>query len=540
MTGSDNSSSNRPTARRKDPACGTCRKKCRKCDRKRPICDRCRTKGLHCEGYPPRFQFQETLTVTHSQSSSQEVTADSLDASPSQSVILSQSPPELSMPSDPVAARLSASLSPEYPVLETSTLTLASPQTSATLSLSPDVVSFTVSPSAHNDLHNDIATNRHIIDYFDQTLSEHFIIHVPGLDNPFRDYVLPLAYQHQGILHALLGLSACHMHNTGHANSQRLVTVSLGYRLSAIRSLASLLHKEDTLRLTPTEEEYVLAMVLLLVLHDVCESGVSTHGAHLTGVSFLCKRIACLDTSPRRSKTAMFLISALSWLDMLRGFSGAEKLSYSTEVRECVRDHGSLSLHTLVGCPPVIFFKIGQVLEAGKAYLAGDLPVEQFEQLLDGAEKFFRGWDPDQAVYPTNHQEWRHLAEAYRHACLLRVMRFPDAFAISCDGPQIKASVSAVLDVCATIPRDSVFYKRLLFPLFLAGADTCSPHQIHYASWCINEIKHSTGFQHPAMTDLLTKVWDERRTNPRGWSNVPWMEFTCSELLRSQHAYLFF
>ncbi|KAH7178291.1 fungal-specific transcription factor domain-containing protein [Fusarium sp. MPI-SDFR-AT-0072] len=547
MTGSDNSSSNRPTARRKDPACGTCRKKCRKCDRKRPICDRCRTKGLHCEGYPPRFQFQETLTVAPSQSNLQDATGDSLEASPSQPVIFSESPPEVPMPSDPVAVRLPASLSPEYPVAETSALTLTSSQSSVTLSLSPDIVSFNVSPFAHNDLENDVATNRHIIDYFDQTLSEHFIIHVPGLDNPFREYVLPLAYQHQGILHALLGLSACHMHNTGHANSQRLFTVSLGYRLSAIRSLASLLHKEETSRLTPTEEEYVLAMVLLLVLHDarniflrVCESGVSTHGAHLTGVSFLCKRIACLDTSPRRSKTAMFLISALSWLDMLRGFSGAEKLSYSTEVRECVRDHGSLSLHTLVGCPPVIFFKIGQVLEAGKAYLAGELPVEQFEHLLDGAEKFFRGWDPDQGVYPTNHQEWRHLAEAYRHACLLRVMRFPDAFAISCDDPRIKASVSAVLDVCATIPRDSVFYKRLLFPLFLAGADTCSPHQIHYASWCINEIKHSTGFQHPAMTELLTKVWDERRTNPRGWSNVPWMEFTCSELLRSQHAYLFF
>ncbi|KAF4959045.1 hypothetical protein FGADI_1923 [Fusarium gaditjirri] len=478
MTGSDNSSSNRPTARRK---------------------------GL------------------------QDATGDSLEASPSQQVILSESPPEVSIPPDPVAAGLSVSPSPEYPVLETSALALVSPQTSVTLSLSLDVVSFTVSPSANDDMHNDIATNRHIIDYFDQTLSEHFIIHVSGLDNPFRDYVLPLAYQHQGILHALLGLSACHMHSTGYTHNQRLVTASLGYRLSAIRSLASLLHKEDTSRLTSTEEEHVLAMVLLLVLHDVCESGVSTHGAHLTGVSFLCKRIACPDISPRRSKTAMFLISALSWLDMLRGFSGAEKLSYSTEVRECVRDHGSLSLHTLVGCPPVIFFKIGQVLEAGKAYLAGELPVEQFEDLLNGAEKFFRGWDPDQSVYPTNHQEWRLLAEAYRHACLIRVMRFPDAFAISCDDPQIKASVSAVLDVCATVPRDSVFYKRLLFPLFLAGADTCSPHQIHYASWCINKIKHSTGFQHPAMTELLTKVWDERRTNPCGWSNVPWMEFVAQE-----------
>ncbi|KAM0468315.1 hypothetical protein ACHAP7_010986 [Fusarium lateritium] len=225
---------------------------------------------------------------------------------------------------------------------------------------------------------------------------------------------------------------------------------------------------------------------------------------------------------------------------MLRGFSGAEKLAYSAEVRECVRDHGSLSLHTLVGCPPIIFFKIGQVLEAGKEFLAGDLPLEGFERLLDGAERFFRGWDPDQAVYPTAHQEWRQLAEAYRHACLLRVMRFPDAFAISCDDPRIKASVAAVFDICATMPRDSVFYKRLLFPLFLAGADTCSPHQIHYASWCISEIKHSTGFEHPAMTEVLTKVWEARQTNPHGWSNIPWMEFTCSELLRSQHAYLFF
>ncbi|KAF5607816.1 galactoside o-acetyltransferase [Fusarium pseudoanthophilum] len=372
------------------------------------------------------------------------------------------------MPPDPVATRLTASLSPECPVLETSDLTLTSPQTSATLSLSPDVASLTTLPSAHNDLENDIATNRHIIDYF-------------------KD--------------------------------------SLPYPL-------------DISRLTPTEEEHVLAMVLLLVLHDVWR---------LNPWSSLDRCIVPLQANrlPRHIANAVedshvlniraVLVSLglakvtggtdMSRLDMIRGFSGAEKLSYSTEVRECVRDHGSLSLHTLVGCPPVMFFKIGQVLESGKAYLTGDLPAEQFEQLLDGAEKSFRGWDPDQTVYPTSHQEWKHLAEAYRHACLLRVMRFPDAFAISCDDPRIKASVSAVLDVCATIPRDSVFYKRLLFPLFLAGADTCSPHQIHYASWCINEIKHSTGFQHPAMTELLTKVWDERRTNPRGWSNIPWMEF---------------
>ncbi|KAJ4317633.1 hypothetical protein N0V84_007232 [Fusarium piperis] len=152
-------------------------------------------------------------------------------------------------------------------------------------------------------------------------------------------------------------------------------------------------------------------------------------------------------------------------------------------------------------------------------------PLSFLAVLLDEAEKFFRGWDPDQAIHPKGHQERGHLAEAYRHSCLLRVLRFPDPFAMLCEDSRIKASVTAIFDVCAAIPRNTVFYKRLLFPLFLTGADTSAPHQMHYASWCVGEIKQATGFQHPAMTEMLTKVWEERRANPHGWSNVPWMEF---------------
>ncbi|PCG90290.1 Protein of unknown function DUF3468 [Penicillium occitanis (nom. inval.)] len=346
-----------------------------------------------------------------------------------------------------------------------------------------------------SDFQQDLTSNQPLIEYFQQVLSEYLTISIQGTDNPFREHILPLVYQHQGILHALLGLSACHMHISGRNESQRFVTISLQYQGLALHSLGALLLQEEVSGLTPLEEE---------------------------------------------SKASMFFISALSWLDMLRGFSGAEKLAYDGDVRKCVRDHGSLSLHTLVGCPPIIFYRIGQVLESGKSYLAGDLSVEQFQEFLIEAEKFFRGWDPDLAIYPTGHQEWRYLAEAYRHACLLRVLRFPDAFAISCDDPRIKTSVRAIFDACAAIPRDTAFYKRLLFPLFLAGADTSSPHQMHYASWCIGEIKHATGFQHPAMTDVLTKVWEERRANPDSQANVPWMEFTCSEFLSPQHAYLFF
>jgi hypothetical protein len=100
-------------------------------------------------------------------------------------------------------------------------------------------------------------------------LSEYLTISIQGTDNPFREHILPLVYQHQGILHALLGLSACHMHISGRNESQRFVTISLQYQGLALHSLGALLLQEEVSGLTPLEEECVLGMVLLLVLHDV-------------------------------------------------------------------------------------------------------------------------------------------------------------------------------------------------------------------------------------------------------------------------------
>jgi len=91
-------------------------------------------------------------------------------------------------------------------------------------------------------------------------------------------------------------------------------------------------------------------------------------------------------------------------------------------------------------------------------------------------------------------------------------MRLSDPFEISCDDPRIQISVAAILDICAAMPRDNVFYRRLLMPLLLARANTRSPHQVHYASLCIEDIKRATGFRYAA----LTEVWEERRRNFHG------------------------
>lgn len=369
--------------------------------------------------------------------------------------------------------------------------------------------------------------------------------------------MLPLSYQHTGVLHALLGLAAYHLNSSGVDTSKTTNTAALQHKLSVIQSLSGLLLKEEISGLSEREEEIALVMVLLLVLQDVCESGISTHGAHLTGVTFLCRRIA-QRPAESRSPFKMFSISCLAWLDALRGFSGAEKLAYSDEVRRCVLDAGDWSLETLVGCPSDIFFEIGKVLNAGKEHYNGTRTTEDLRPILDASEAYLRSWSPDQVIFPTADAEWKLLADAYRHASILRILRFPEPLeSYPPEEPIIKESVAAILDVAAKIPMDSPFYKRLLFPLFLAGAETSSPHQYHYVQLCINEIKRSTGFQHQAMTDLLKKVWEVRLEKPAGWRNVSWTHWvrfplfsinactdsslqTCSASLKVQHAFLFF
>ncbi|PLB46242.1 hypothetical protein P170DRAFT_263112 [Aspergillus steynii IBT 23096] len=382
--------------------------------------------------------------------------------------------------------------------------------------------------------------NQDLLLYFDKTVCNTMVIDADGVDNPFRSYILPLAYRDLGILHAVLALSSCHI-VTSESNTQAKVNaaIMIEHQLSALQSLSSLLLKEELYSLADEEEDILLATVLLLVLHDVCESGISSHGVHLTGTGFICRKI-CQHPQALASPRTTFLLTALSWLDVLRGFSGAEKMAYTDDVRRFILETEYFSLETLVGCPVDLFYNIGGVLEAAKQFMDGSITLGPFQTALDEADLFFREWNPEESSYPTQSSDWKALAEAYRHVCIIRVLRFPDTRAIPCEDPRIQASVVSILDASASISTKSPFFKRLLFPLFIAGCESSIPHQKRYVDLCIDEIKKTTGFQHLAMTNLLDQVWDARKQQIDASINIPWMEYTCSTDLVRQHDYLFF
>ncbi|KAI9925401.1 hypothetical protein MW887_005782 [Aspergillus wentii] len=303
------------------------------------------------------------------------------------------------------------------------------------------------------------------------------------------------------ILAALLSLAARHMISSGGRPEQVNKAAMIEHQLCAVRSLSSLLMKEEMYGLTDEEQDITLAVVLLLVLFDV------------SVLSFVSIKLTVGDM-----------------LDVLRGFSGAEKLAYGDEVRKCILDAGYFDLETLVGCPVELFYNIGGVLAAGKEYRNGNLTLPDFEAVLADAELCFRTWTPGSDSQPSNDANRRALGDAYRHACILRVLRFLDTYSLPCESEKVQASVAAVLDASATVPTSSPWFKRLLFPLFKAVAETSVPHQKRYVDLCISEIKRSTGFQHPAMSDLLTEVWCERERHAGELINVPWMDFVSAVL----------
>ncbi|OHE91445.1 C6 zinc finger protein [Colletotrichum orchidophilum] len=104
--------------------------------------------------------------------------------------------------------------------------------------------------------------------YFDSELSPHLTIVIDGLDNPFRVHILPLAYYHTGVLNAVLGLTSCHLHLSPSGANQVDMATALQHRVAALNGLSSLLIKEEIYGLTEAEDEAVLAIIFLLVLHD--------------------------------------------------------------------------------------------------------------------------------------------------------------------------------------------------------------------------------------------------------------------------------
>jgi hypothetical protein len=215
-------------------------------------------------------------------------------------------------------------------------------------------------------------------------------------------------------------------------------------------------------------------------------------------------------------------------LDIIRAFSAPERLSLTQDHRQRLLSLVGLKFEAVNGCPREIVLIIGEVLQGAKSQASSQLGMEQYLYTLRESIRRLYLWDSSNCTYPDDNSLWLSVAECFRHACVLRALRLLNVTE-SAEEPQIQNSVTAILNAVATIPGNSPLIELMVLPLFMAGADCLSPHSRHYILLRLAEIKVRSEMNNTVPKQLLEKVWEKRRQQPRhNRKNVPWMDFVNS------------
>ncbi|KAF3398488.1 hypothetical protein F1880_005762 [Penicillium rolfsii] len=494
-------------------ACLTCRQKSRRCDRGRPMCKRCISKGLQCGGYPDKFRFcgiatrgkwKDRHTPIDIEGAPTSASASALSASLSRQIVFEQN--EISSRTSPRQKPVSQNSSPdEQSEIKT---VLGLKETDILLK--------------H---YNNLICPHQIAQQFDNG------------DNPYRRYVLPLAYEQIGLLYAVLGLSACHL---GHLRSDKHLyeTTAVNYRLKAITALGAAIRKVCSGYFSDDERDGVFVTIQILLLHDIRESGISTHGAHISGALSICSQLKLDQHLTIKDERTVFFLGNLIWLDIIRAFSVPERLCFTVALRQKLLSLCDLRFEEVNGCPRELVLIIGDILEHAKSHSSGRLSTEDFNTQVQALiQKIYR-WDSFRCFFPSEDPLWRYVAEAFRHTCILRAWRLLDPTEPA-STTRIQTSVTAILDSLAHIPGTSPLIEVNVMPLFMAGADSLSPHSRHYVLLRLAEIQARSEMGVTAPQSLLEKVWEARaRQSKDDHSNVPWMDFTHNADSMHQDDYL--
>lgn len=344
----------------------------------------------------------------------------------------------------------------------------------------------------------------------------HQIAQIPdGPHNPYRRYILPLAHKHAAPLYAILGLSACH-EGIQKGNDGIRHDEAVHYQSQALLELSRLVEIESGADKSSSNPDALLATIQILILHDICDTGVSSHGAHVTGSSGLIRRLMAQGKITHSDERTIFFVGNLAWLDVLRSFACPQRMCFPFEVLKTVAEYSTSHFEMVNGIPRDMFVIIGEAMWCASQTHGGSMTESASHARIRDALKWLQAWRlGDDNHYPRNGQPWATVADAFRHACILVILRLLDPSRPASD-PELQYHVCATLDATADVPKTCALIELLIAPLFVAGAEAIAKHSRRFVLTLIEEIGDRSGMSNPAPRTLLRKVWDARDSDGVG------------------------
>ncbi|KAK6826403.1 hypothetical protein RU639_005686 [Aspergillus parasiticus] len=313
-----------------------------------------------------------------------------------------------------------------------------------------------------------------------------------SVQNPYREYILPLANEVPSLLYACAALAACHY-------NVRLSTNQFEREFFRFKGKAMKRLQEDLYSRTRAKHPGTLATILMLCLCDICHGGVSDFQSHFQGA----KRLIEL----RQERTiSSFVEQYLAWLDVMAAASHSRPTVFSSqEINTLLGESQDRWGFDAIPCPSNQFQIVCEIVTLYKNQPDPDTPsIETLSLVLDIKQRLLQ-----QQPHCAKGQNWLHMTEAYRFAIILYLLRL---FSCDIDEFELDWLVGSVLYLARATPPASGWSDQLLWPLFHAGLELKDARRQEWVRERARCMQSSGGFGNvQSALVLLESAWKGHR-----------------------------
>lgn len=357
--------------------------------------------------------------------------------------------------------------------------------------------------------------------------------------NPFRN-LIPLMKDFDYLQNIIIGTSAMHLaaiHRYRELPADEELVDALVAKGKAIKLLKSAIDK-----VTPTSRATLLAAIVFFVNLELIDSGRGGWSAHVEAAGALISSmhgdnavdsslVPLADAIAADCITYRILGSTISVVG-----AGKQSVYDGFDVLPMLRRAEAYSYHC---CPPVILNSIlsasrlyAQSINTSRAENSSRMATVSTDDLFEHARSLdvtawvhgIRGLSPDDDL-----EARIRLASAHRAAaCLYILLARPDIQERPPDRDDLDDLVREILSHLAFIPVRHVLLKGIVWPTFMAGAQTDNLHQ---RKWCLERLDAVSsinpwvcpwGYVRTAM-EMMQHVWETRKREPEPEGNTDWI-----------------
>ena len=436
---------------RSKTGCTTCRKRKKKCDETKPFCLSCQKNNIHCEGYKP--------------------------------VEIWKSGKERAAEGEHVASGSRGRR-----------LTTGAQARKRSLDIKFEL------PPLMEGVENDL--DRDLLQHFVSRASAVLTLHGDQSTNPFTKILLPMALQHEGLMHSVLCLAASHMYSV--SPSQEYEDRQAFHRGKALQLL-----KHDLERQKAGEggvmvyEDSNVAQILLHLIHSICDGNTSgEYRMHMIAA----KQIAMNQKSSNPEFQSLFdEFFYYHWI--------ASQITSLDDTEVPMMDNFSLPFEinpetaALIGVSDGLFGFISKISNLRRRLRSRidnkQEPTMDYEALIfaHAIDTGLRGWTCPQEIDSPRYT----ISMLYRQATWVYLYRTTKD---SHPHPFIKSAVDDGIRYIKELPAEGWIQSNVLLPLFLIGCAAFEEEQRIEINRAFNGLIACTGLGNIGFAkEVVDEIW---------------------------------